>query len=523
MLRAPMAWLLKLRQLLLRQGGLPVVWIALTACALVPIWAYRMLPMLDAPNHMALVSAWHHYRDPAWHIADWYTLRIRPVPYIFYYLSLHLLMFIVKIETANKIFLSAYVIVFPLSVLSLARALGRSPWLAVAAFPLAFNNNWPMGFESWMMSVAFFHFTLAALIRWLDGGKTRDLVLVGLFCALTYFAHVMTWAILGFAALGVVLTGPRHWGRAVRAYMAMAPTAVCAVFAYLGDKRDHVFMKHQNEPFTAAWKDFPSLVAEFPRRILDLFPGNLDMLVLGVLAGTTIAFVVWSRIERKEPPDVRPLRIIRALLWVLGLAYISLPYHITKPMEWYHVTQRLPAMIAPILILLPSIDISGVKRLALLPTIAAAVFLPLQLTHLYKGFNRRTQPFMSLVEQLPPGASTLVVYRGMLSGPVWEERSGDPATAEAVFWHYSTWPVALRGGYSPYLFDQGVPVRPKRVLKCPGWSKMDEFQLRQAPEFDYYLVRFADEELRNPHVLKLIASRGEWSLFKRVGTLTEEP
>ncbi len=507
----------------MRQGGLPLVWIALSALALVPIWAYRMLPMLDAPNHMALVSGWHHYHDPAWKISDWYTLRIRPVPYIFYYLSVHLLMYVVKVETANKIFLSAYVIVFPLSVLSLARALKRSPWLALAAFPLAFNNNWPMGFESWMMSVAFFYFTLAALIRWLEDGRTRDLVLVGVWCTLTYFAHVMTWAILGVSALGIVLLPPLSVGRAVRAYLVMAPTAVLAVFAYLGDKHDQVFMKHQQGPFTATWKDFPSLVMEFPRRVLDLFPGNLDMLVLGIVLGTTIAFVVWSAAKHIEPRDSRSHRIVRWLLICLGLVYISLPYHITKPMEWYHVTQRLPAMIAPIFILYPNIDIAGLKRAAMIPTIVAAIFLPLQLTQLYKGFNRRTRPFMSLVEQLPYGASTLVVYRGMLSGPVWEERSGDPATAEAVFWHYSTWPMALRGGYSKYLFDQGIPLRPKHVLASPGWSKMDEFQLRQAPDYDYYLVRWADEEQRETHMLKVVASNGEWTLFKRISKMTEEP
>ncbi|MCU1282644.1 MAG: hypothetical protein JWM53_6190, partial [bacterium] len=228
-------------------------------------------------------------------------------------------------------------------------------------------------------------------------------------------------------------------------------------------------------------------------------------------------------LKHAESYDSQPRRIIRRLLLVLGLCYISLPYHITKPMEWYHVAQRLPAMMAPMLILYPNLELSGLKRLAMVPTIAAAIFLPLQLTRLYKGFTKRTAAFMSLVEQLPYGVSTLVVNRGMLSGPVWEERSGDPATAEAVFWHYSTWPVVLRGGYTPFLFDQGIPLRPKRMLLSPGWSKMDEFQLRQAPDYDYYLVRFADEELHNTHALKMIASRGDWVLFKRVGKMTEEP
>src|SRR5437016_4751124 len=93
-------------RLLTARDGLPAVWLLLTVMALVPIWSARLLPMLDTPNHLALVRAWHSFDDPTYKLSEYYTLRIKPVPYIFFYAVLHLLMYVVPIEAANKIFLS---------------------------------------------------------------------------------------------------------------------------------------------------------------------------------------------------------------------------------------------------------------------------------------------------------------------------------------------------------------------------------------------------------------------------------
>src|SRR6516162_9650816 len=98
--------LVRLRQLVLRTGGLPFIWLALTVLYLVPIWHQRLLPMLDTPNHLALIRGWHNFDDPSFRVAEYYSLRIRPVPYIFFYSTVHFLMYLFPIEIANKVFLS---------------------------------------------------------------------------------------------------------------------------------------------------------------------------------------------------------------------------------------------------------------------------------------------------------------------------------------------------------------------------------------------------------------------------------
>lgn len=505
-------------------GGLPLIWIALTIVALIPVWGQRLLPMLDTPNHLGLVRGWHNFHDPAYHIADYYTLRIRPVPYFLFYLVIHLLLYVCSIEVANKLFLSAYLILFPLSILALARALKRSPWLALTAFPLAFNQNWIYGFSSYLMGATFMFFSLAALIRWLDGGGRAWLAALGGSCILAYFSHVMPWFCFGLCAIPLLLVNWSKWKRGLYASLAMLPSVLFAVAAYVEEKHDHSYFKRGDglSALAGSWRDFPTLVEEFPRRVMELFPGNVDRNILIVIALTVIGLCIWKGVHRDDETRVQR-KYFGVMLWVLGLTYCMLPYQITRPMSWWYVSPRVPSMMAPILALLPAVPLIGWRRLAMAPVIVAAVALPLNLSQLYRSFSRRNAPFMRMVEETPIGSRVLVVVRNMMRGPGSEELSGDPATSGPVYWHFSSWPMALHGGYGPYLFNQGIPIVPKVKLTAPPWANTDTFELRQAPDFDYYIVRSPADDMQREPSLKVKDHIGEWFLFKRIHKMTDEP
>lgn len=512
------------RRWLVDTGGLPIIWVALTIVALVPVWHQRLLPMLDTPNHLALARGWHEYRDPSWHIADYYTLRIRPVPYLLFYLSIHLLLYVCQIEIANKLFLSAYLIVFPLSVLALTRALRRSPWLALFAFPLAFNQNWIYGFSSYLMGTCFMFFSLAWLIRWLSGGRRWLLPALCVSSILTYFGHVMPWFCFGLCAIALLMLHWRDWQRGLSAALAMLPSLGFAIAAYVEEGRAHTYFKHGEGlgQLAGVWHDFPTLLMEFPRRIMELFPGNGDRDMLIALTLTFVALCIWRGVHRLDESPIERKQIW-VLLGVLFYAYCMLPYQVTKPMAWWYVSPRVPTMMAPILVMLPALQFERWRKLLVAPVVIVAIVLPLTLAKLYRDFSRRNAGFMHLVESTPRGARVMVVVRGMMRGPGSEELSGDPATSAPVYWHFSSWPMALRGGYDPYVFDQGIPLVPKQKLQAPPWTSTDLFELRQAPDFDFYIVRSPSDEMEREPSLKVIERLGEWVLFKRVARLTDEP
>ena len=508
------------RGFLTRDGGLPIVWVALTLVALVPVWSQRLLPMLDTPSHLALVRGWHSFHDPAFRIADYYDLRIRPVPYLLFYGSIHLLMYVFPIEVANKLFLSAYLVVFPLSVLAIARALKRSPWLALGAFPLAFNQDWIYGFSSYLMGVALAFLSLAQLLSLLEAPRARHAIALALACLGAYFSHILPWALFGLWAIALLWARRRAYRRVALAAAAMAPSVLVALYAIWNDRAEGAYMK-SDAGFAGTFKDFPTSVMEAPARVLELFPGSLDTAILAVLAATVLV-LTWRRGIRGDD-DGRAGRVLVMALVVGGLVYVSLPYSISKPMSWWYVAPRVPAMIAPLFLLLPAGSFEGRRRFLVAPFVLSALVLPLKLTRLYRSFSRRNAAFIQLCDRIPRGASTFVAYRGMVRGPNSAERSGDPATSAPVYWHFGSWPMALRGGYGPHIFDQGVPIRPRVKLAAPTAAEADDFTFRKAPGFEYYLVRLAPELFDREPSVKLVARHGEWSLYERAHALTDEP
>jgi hypothetical protein len=159
----------------------------------------------------------------------------------------------------------------------------------------------------------------------------------------------------------------------------------------------------------------------------------------------------------------------------------------------------------------------------MIPLIVASAALPLKMARLYRDFSARNQPMMRLLAEVPRGASTILVVRGTRVSTEAIEWPGDASSSGPVYWQFSSWPMALVGGYGPHVFDQGIPIRPKKRLKAPAWPMPDNFDIRQAPEFEYYLIKNAPDVMGREPALRVVNQINEWTLFERVYKITEEP
>ena len=264
---------------------------------------------------------------------------------------------------------------------------------------------------------------------------------------------------------------------------------------------------------------------EFPRRVLELFPGNVDRDILIVVTLTIIALAIWRRRAPRDD-DALQRRASSSMLIVLGVTYCMLPYQITRPMSWWYVSPRVPSMMAVLLRAAAgaAASIRGRRRLMMLPIVVCAIILPLTLSALYRDFSRRNAPFMQPRRRDAARARTvLVVVRGMMRGPGSEELSGDPATSAPGLLALLVVADGAARRLRPYIFDQGIPIEPKLKLTAPAWANTDTFEMRQAPEFDYYLVRNPSDEMEREPSLKVQERLGEWVLFKRIHKMTDEP
>jgi len=513
-----MRHLRRLRELATAHQGLPLLWIALTVVALAPIWSQRLLPHVDMPNHLALVRGWHNYDNPAYRISEFFDLRIRPVPYIGFYATLHWMMYAVTIETAYKIFLSAYVVLFPLSVLSLSRALGRSPWMAVMAFPLIFSQCWVYGFASYLLGLTLLVFGFATLIRYYDSGSQRQLALLFVLSFLTYFFHILPWACLGLTFMTLAVLHPDRYHRTLVAALALTPSLALAIYSTAAERAANVYFVETRPEMIAFWADFPTSLKDFSTRVSGLFPGYIDDACTFVLLGCVVAMLIWQRVKYGAQPRDLTARRLHALAVVFFFAYLALPVEIKNPIKWFYIAQRLPTFIMILLLLRPSVPMARTRLLFVVPAIVFAIVLPLKLVKLYRSFSTRNMGFIHLVQEVPIGGTCLVVPRGMRPS-----MTMDPVAMGPVYDHLGSWPMALRGGYDHFAFDQGVPIRPKKRLGTPNFWSADTFDFRQAPEYEYYLVRNPPAVMRREPALRVIDEAGEWTLFHRAHDLTDEP
>ena len=180
------------------------VFVVLWICALVPLWAPRFLPLLDMPDHLDAIAIWHRYGHPDWGYSKYYDLNLIPLPYWGYFLPVHLLSYLMPIEIANKVYLSAYALLLPLSTALLARQMGRSHWLALFSFPLVFNMNFSYGFITFCAGVVVLMFALLVLDRFLEKPTTRRGWALALLSILLYLTHVLPWMFFGVASILLV-------------------------------------------------------------------------------------------------------------------------------------------------------------------------------------------------------------------------------------------------------------------------------------------------------------------------------
>jgi hypothetical protein len=255
--------------------------------------------------------------------------------------------------------------------------------------------------------------------------------------------------------------------------------------------------------------------------MMELFPGDLDLAVLAPLELPVAVLLVWPA-RAPDADEARGTQRLKWLLAVLMLAYLALPFTVKQPMSWWYVGPRLPALMSPLALLLPTARLDGWRRAMLVPMLFACVTLPLELTRRYTDFSRRNIGFMRLIDGLPRGSRTLVLARGHIAGDA--ESSGDPSSSAPVYWHFMSWPMALKGGMSPYLFDQGIPVQPRPGIPSYNVNRTDRLSFASAPEFDYYLVANAPGSVgEGDRRVREEDSIGAWTLYRRVLPQTDEP
>lgn len=490
-----------------------------------PLWSARVLPLHDLPNHLARITALHYLGDPRWNLQPYYERSLQLVPYLGHFYVVHLLTYVTRsVVVANLIFMTAYIVVTPLCGLVFARATGRSPWLALLLLPLSVSIFFQWGFISFCCGVMLMLPAMAALYRLYDAPTLRGAIFVALGTAALYFFHIVPWGALGLYGilLALVEAAHRRWRGPLYAAAAMAPSLVLFAVGLRQARSFNYFGGGRYE----ALNDTPGKLISRAAGMLDWFQSqNVDewvalglMLILVLL----LASDGGARTDREAGLDPwrRRIRIPLAFVVFLALAFAT-PFWVKRPFNWWMINQRFLLPAACVAVFLPRGPIRGARLVLVGAAVALMLVLPRELTLHYREFSRRAAPIIDLVRLTPYGSNTLLLHP---PGRSYE----DPALAPhmTIWREVYNYPLVYRGGFDPYLYDDGFPVRRKAALAAPKVARAAE--LTFAPEdarfnattmaqgWDYFIVPEDYRDAMPADGAVVVRDAGSWTLYRNI-------
>lgn len=451
-----------------------VAWFLALICGVAPLWASQALPLVDLPQHLHLISVLHRLNDASTLYPEVFARRPVLTPYLGYYYLVSTLNWLMPLELANRVFLSAYVAGLPLSLAFLLKSLKRPAWPALLALPFAYGDSFSWGFINYVTALPLAFLTCGFFVRAIDdvpkrrtwaGWLAGALVLVLLF-------HVQVFAWLAVALPFLLLTtpapeGPKAWRARVPAVVGVVP-GVLLFFLWVGLRIGQPQEIAPGQPWHSwgpmlspqnlAWKSFAQNLGELitvpqgPGGGLDLanvrFPllagmvpdgsdqSAVRLVLLLAIAATVVAMAKGRDV--KEGPIAR-WRILG--LAVLGFVlFFALPFDIRGYM--YYLNTRYMHLAAALLVVaVPPLTETWAKR-AVWAGVLAAVVLMLPLRTAFAAFDRESRALTELAAAAPPKPRVMgLVYA-----------TGSSAVTHPVYLHASAVIARERGGLTNFSF-----------------------------------------------------------------------
>ncbi|WNZ64640.1 hypothetical protein QEG98_13765 [Myxococcus sp. MxC21-1] len=317
-----------------------------------PLWVSRHLPLVDLPQHLYLISVLHRLDDPTTLYPQLFAARHALTPYLGYYYLVSGLNWLLPLEMANRVFLSAYVVGLPLSLGFLLRSLGRPTWPALLALPFAYGDSFNWGFINYCAALPLTLLCCGLFVRTLEDTPRRRTWGIGLAVCLVavLLFHVQAFGFLAFGLPLLLLTTrvpedaqARGLAARLRPRVPALLGVVPGVALFLGwvvlrfgepaDIQPGVPWKAWGPTFSPqnlAWKGFEQNRAEFFQVLANTFRDGSDRWALYAVGVVAVAGWV-AGLLRPERSATQGL-VARSRLMGLGLLalalYFLLPFDI---------------------------------------------------------------------------------------------------------------------------------------------------------------------------------------------------
>ncbi len=481
-----------------------MVYLVALAFGAAPLWASQAIPLVDLPQHLHLISVLHRLDDASTLYPEYFARRPQLTPYLGYYYLVSGLNWLLPLETANRVFLSAYVAGLPLSLAFLLRSLKRPAWPSLLALPFAYGDSLAWGFINFCAALPLAFLTCGLFVRAIEDAPRRrqwGLALAMALIAVLLF-HVQVFAWLGLALPLLLFTTPapalgQGWKARINeraaALWGVVP-GVLLFLAWVGLRFGQPAEIAPGQPWKSwgpllspenlAYKSFAQNKAEFIPTLSGMLRDGSDALAVNLafgLAGLAVGAALVTGRDTREGPIAR-WRLVGLAALAVGL-YFALPFDIRGYM--YYLNTRYAHLAAALVVCVVPPLKPRPAQLALL--LAAGVALATAVP-LWKGFSAFDAEGQTL-SQLAKYAGDRPKVMGLIFN------TGSAAVTHPVWLHASTVIAKERGGVTNFSFA----VTPHSPLMYRDEKTPPTFASEWHPEsmdwqsqgrfYDHFLIR----------------------------------
>lgn len=472
--------------------------IVIAAMALVALLcvAFRYLPMVDLPQHYAMVSILRHHGDPSWDFARRYAFDFVSRPYATVYLLATALAWVMPLAAAMRIVVATCVIAPFVGLFLLLRATDRPTLPVLFVLPFAFGALFHWGFLNFLLGTGMFLAGLALVVRAQE--RPRAAIALAVFAPLLLLTHFHGLVML-------LVTAPLFafgfGGKLRRVIVALVPAGLlAALFVAITWRQAEGQWARMSPSFGERLARFDEFAAA---GFLEPWP-DVFVVLLVLALGASFFFTP----EEGRALSGRARAVFAVALGMQIVLYFVLPLN-TNTATFVSARHALLVLLLVVPLFPP------VAKLRIPALLVFLLSFGLAFVHL-RRFDREARDLDGILPVMARNQRVLPLIFAPRSASVHPstfpylhfaayyqaEKGGELARSFAVVWNV---PIRYRSDYARYPIREELEWRPGAVT---------EEDLRH---FDYVLVRGVPSRLP---ALKELARSGAFTLY---ATLSPSP
>lgn len=480
--------------------------LVLSVSALAPLLATPMLPLIDLGSNVGAAMLLDDAAFGSGVVAQHFHVQRGIIPYWTGYLLLAALEHVVGVLWAMKLVVGLCVVSFPIALMRVLYASGRSPYIGLGAFMLTWDTNLYWGWFTFQLGMSLSLWALAWVIemrRWRDVAKLAVLAAV---VAVTH-VHAVAYAL---TTGGLLILLKRPLRDALKQGSVVLACCLGMLLPWL--LRNSGSSSTTSRGFHAEQHPLGQKLASLYSFSLDNLPQQQTLTAFAFLLFLILPAVMSVLPQRQLTPLQRraPIAILLAAL----LLYTLVPFAIHSPIVHWWTYPRFATYVLLGLLICPAPDWSRWRWVLLTPVAATAIALHVGVFQQSRAYRDYVSPYLDIIAAIEPNSRLL---------PLDLDDARFKGTRFPSVGQLHGYAAAMTSSYDGHLFD--YPTHPllyrrDRILPHPSWFKPAEFEMtKHGVYYDYIIVHPLDLDpiAKNPGArarVDLVREAGAWRLYR---------